>query len=184
MIEQLLKWSSKSNYVVDSTMFETADEAILANVVAFDNHSADVDLLVNDDGGLDLAVPGVYTVVVDAEDDALNSASVTFKVIVVAPKLTQAEVADLLDEQAAELQEVIDAQAALIAAQQAALAALEEQIEEDNATKDELAAAKAEAAAAAQQAHKQRRQHNKQQMQLKLLLMITQLKSIKLTMLN
>lgn len=140
------------NYVVDSTMFETADEAILANVVAFDNHSADVDLLVNDDGGLDLAVPGVYTVVVDAEDDALNSASVTFKVIVVAPKLTQAEVADLLDEQAAELQEVIDAQAALIAAQQAALAALEEQIEEDNATKDELAAAKAEAAAAAQQA--------------------------------
>lgn len=142
-------------YIVDSTMFETVDQAILANVVAFDNFS-DVDLIVNDDGGLDLEVPGTYTVKVDAEDAALNSSSVTFTVTVVAPKLNGAEVAALLEEQAAELQEVIDAQAALIAAQQAALAALETQVEEDNATKAELQeaqqAAAAEAAAAQQAA--------------------------------
>lgn len=137
-----------SNYQVDPSMFATADEAILANIVAFDNHSA-IDLIISDDGGLDLKVPGKYTVVVDAEDVALNKTTVTFTVTVLAPKLSDAEVAALLEEQAADFQEVIDAQETLITNQQQALEDLETQIAADNATKEELAAAKAEAAAAA-----------------------------------
>ncbi|MDD2575145.1 MAG: hypothetical protein PHD47_01605 [Acholeplasmataceae bacterium] len=164
------------NYKVDGSMFDTPEEAILANVSAFDNFSETI-LVVVDDGGLtDLSVPGVYTVSVDAEDQAANFSSVTFDVTVVAPKLTEAEVDTLLDEQRTalqavidqqkadlqalmdqqrdDLQDIIDAQEALITAQEAALAALETQVTDDGATKAELAdaLAKAQEALAAAQA--------------------------------
>ncbi len=166
---------NNSNYRVDGSMFDSAEEAILANVSAFDNFS-EVVLVVVDDGGLDLAVPGTYTVTVDAEDQAANFTTVTFDVTVVAPKLSEEEVATLLDQQAAtlqaiidqqkttlegiisqqktDLQEIIDAQQAIIDAQAAALAALETSVEDDAATKAEMQAAldKANQALAAAQA--------------------------------
>lgn len=155
-------------------MFDTAEEAILANVSAFDNFSEVV--LIVDDGGLDLAVPGVYTVSVDAEDQAANYSSVTFDVTVVAPKLSESEVDALLTAQKAALQAVIDQQKAtlealmneqkdglqgiidaqedLIEDLEAALAGLETTVTNDGATKAELAdaLAKAQQALAAAQA--------------------------------
>lgn len=166
---------NNSNYKVDGSMFDTAEEAILANVSAFDNFS-EVVLVVVDDGGLDLAVPGVYTVSVDAEDQAANFSSVTFDVTVVAPKLSESEVDALLtaqrdalqavidqqkatlealmNEQKDGLQGIIDAQEALIEDLEAALAGLETTVTNDGATKAELAdaLAKAQQALAAAQA--------------------------------
>ncbi len=109
------------NYTIETGEFATANAAILANVVAFDNYDAPDDLAVyvsNNDGLLpDTA--GTYTVEVTVEDVAGNSAMVTFDVeIVAAPVMyTAAEVdsmiADAIADQdlftATEAQALIDA---------------------------------------------------------------------------
>lgn len=141
-----------SNYKVDKDMFETVEDAILANVVGWDNFS-DVDFIVDDSGGLDLNVPGTYTVMVTAEDKAANDASVSFTVEVVAAKLSEAEVTDLLNAQKEALEAVIQEQQELIQAQKDALEALQGKVDttlpNDNKEYTDGKVAEANAAAAA-----------------------------------
>jgi|GEM_PF-614453 len=104
------------NYMVDSSDFDNVNEAILANVVAFDNYDTNDDLAiyVSDNGGLLLTTPGTYTVEVTVEDMAGNSAMVEFDVEVVeAPIiLTQAQIEALIADNSmseAEVQAMIAA---------------------------------------------------------------------------
>jgi hypothetical protein len=105
------------NYTIDATDFDNVNNAILANVVAFDNYDPvdDLAVYVSDNGGLLLGTPGTYTVEVTVEDMAGHSAVVEFDVEVVAAPiiLTQTQVqamidaVDLLTEE--EVQAMIDA---------------------------------------------------------------------------
>ena len=102
-----------NNYKVETNAFANVTQAILANVVAFDNYdsNADLSMYVSSNGGMTL-VPGTYTVEVTVEDEAGNSTVVSFSVTVVPAKLTQAEVQALLDAQTltqAEIQALINA---------------------------------------------------------------------------
>jgi uncharacterized coiled-coil protein SlyX len=109
------------NYQVIVGEYTSVDDAILANVVAFDNFDdqADIAMFVSDDDDLDLAVPGTYTVEVTLEDAAGNATVVSFDVVVVA----NAEAADI-----AELEALIDDLEAQIAAAETANGALADQI--------------------------------------------------------
>jgi hypothetical protein len=102
-----------NNYKVEANAFTTVNQAILANVVAFDftDPVSALSMYVSNNGGMTL-VPGTYTVEVTVEDAAGNSAVQSFNVTVIAPKLTEAEVQALLDAQAltqAEIQAMINA---------------------------------------------------------------------------
>jgi len=120
------------NYTIVVGEFDSADDAILANVAAFDFNDAQEDLAVyvSDNGGLIISTPNTYTVEVTIEDVAGNSAVVTFDVTVVAAPViisqagidasiqaaidaaVAAEIQDLLDAQTiteAEIQALIDA---------------------------------------------------------------------------
>lgn len=102
-----------NNYKVEANAFSTVNQAILANVVAFDYNDsiADLSMYVSNNGGMTL-VPGTYTVEVTVEDKAGNATVQSFQVTVVAPKLTQAEVQALLDAQVltqAQIQALINA---------------------------------------------------------------------------
>ncbi len=90
-------------FKVDNTMYETVNEAILANVVGFDNYG-ELSMFVTNDGGADLSVPGKYTVKVEVEDEAGNSVFVQYTLEVVEPKLTQDEVDALLAAQKASME--------------------------------------------------------------------------------
>ena len=74
------------DYTVVVGEFATADEAILANVAAFDFYDAQDDLAiyVSDNGGTIITAPGTYSVAVTIEDVAGNSAVVEFDITVVA----------------------------------------------------------------------------------------------------
>jgi len=84
------------DYTIVVGDFATADDAILANVAAFDTFNAQDDLAVyvSSNGGLVVSTPGTYNVEVTVEDVAGNSAVVTFAVTVVAAPVivTQAEI--------------------------------------------------------------------------------------------
>jgi hypothetical protein len=102
-----------NNYKIEANAYTTVNQAILANVVAFDftDDVSDLSMYVSNNGGMTL-VPGTYTVEVTVEDAAGNTAVQSFDVTVIAPKLTEAEVQALLDAQAltqAEIQALIDA---------------------------------------------------------------------------
>ncbi|MDA3931339.1 MAG: hypothetical protein PF513_01230 [Tenericutes bacterium] len=119
------------DYMIDSTDFANVNNAILANIVAFDNSDPvdDLAIYVSDNGGLLLNTPGTYTVEVTVEDMAGNTAIAEFDVEVVAAPiilteaqvqalidsvdlLTEAEVQAMLDDQIitqAEIQALIDA---------------------------------------------------------------------------
>ena len=109
------------NYQVIVGEYTSVDDAILANVVAFDNFDdqADIAMFVSDDDDLDLAVPGTYTVEVTLEDAAGNATVVSFDVVVVA----NAEAADI-----AALEALIDDLEAQIDAAETANGALADQI--------------------------------------------------------
>ncbi|MGD9910122.1 MAG: hypothetical protein AB7U79_05920 [Candidatus Izemoplasmatales bacterium] len=88
------------NYAITVGDYTSANAAILANVVAFDNFDSQDDLAVyvSDNGGLLVGTPGTYTVEVTVEDLTGNSAVVTFDVDVVADdSLTSTDVQDLID---------------------------------------------------------------------------------------
>jgi len=102
-----------NNYKVEANAFANVNQAILANVVAFDNYdgSDDLSMYVSNNGGMTL-VAGTYTVEVTVEDEAGNATVQSFDVTVIAPKLTQEEVQALLDAQTltqAEIQALINA---------------------------------------------------------------------------
>jgi len=113
------------NYKVERNAYSSINQAILANVVAFDytDDYEDLSIYVSNNGGM-VFVPGTYTVEVTVEDAAGNSTAQTFTVTVVPAKLTLEEVQALLDAQtitAAEIQAMIDAQTITAAEAQALL---------------------------------------------------------------
>jgi hypothetical protein len=102
-----------NNYKVESNAYANVNQAILANVVAFDYYdsASDLSMYVSNNGGMTLT-PGTYTVEVTVEDRAGNATVQSFQVTVIAPKLTQEEVQALLDAQTltqAEIQALINA---------------------------------------------------------------------------
>lgn len=109
------------NYQVKVGEYTSVDDAILANVVAFDNvdDQADIAMYVSEDDDLDLAVPGTYTVEVTLEDAAGNATVVSFDVVVVANE----EAADI-----AALEALIDDLEAQIAALETTNGSLADQI--------------------------------------------------------
>jgi len=117
------------SYRIDQNEFDNVNEAILANVVAFDNFDPvdDLAIYVSDNGGLMLNTPGVYTVEVTVEDMAGNTAVAEFDVEVVAvvPALTAEEIQDMIDAggflTAEEIQEMFDDQTLTAAEIQALL---------------------------------------------------------------
>lgn len=115
-----------NDYMIEIGEYSVIDDAILANVAAFDffDASEDLSVYVSNNGGLVLATAGTYTVEVTVEDEAGNSDMVSFDVVVVAPEVTTADVVALLDNQTltdAEITALVDA---------AILAAVPEVIEE------------------------------------------------------
>jgi hypothetical protein len=82
------------NYTIFENEFGTANEAILANVVAFDNYSDrdDLAIYVSNNGGLLVDTVGTYTVEVTIEDYAGHTSMVSFDVEVVAAPYTDAEI--------------------------------------------------------------------------------------------
>jgi hypothetical protein len=85
-----------NKYQINQGEYTNVNDAILANVVAFDNFDQvdDLAIYVSDNGGLMLNTPGVYDVEVTVEDMAGNYAVVEFSVKVVAVEtyLTEAEI--------------------------------------------------------------------------------------------
>lgn len=104
------------NFTIDASDFDSVNDAILANVVAFDNFDPvdDLAIYVSDNGSMNLSTPGTYTVEVTVEDMAGNSAMVEFDIEVVAAPiiLTEAQIQTLIADNsmdATEVQAMIDA---------------------------------------------------------------------------
>lgn len=138
------------NYRIVEGQFTNVNQAILANVVAFDNYDAVADLAVyvSNNGGLNLNVPGTYNVEVTVEDEAGNATVKSFPVVVlnddkadqIANLIDQLQDAqDALDDLEGQLGDTdtalnaakarIDALEAALAAAQAALQQAQEDIE-------------------------------------------------------
>lgn len=90
---------NEDKYMIEIGEYKTANTAILANVVAFDNfdENSDLAIYVSDNGGLTVGVEGVYTVEVTVEDVAGNSTVVEFHVEVVPGPLSEEEVQAMID---------------------------------------------------------------------------------------
>ncbi|VEU82815.1 hypothetical protein [Acholeplasma hippikon] len=84
-------------FKVQIGQFTNVNDAIFANVVAFDNYDTNLALFVESNGGLNLTKTGKYTVVVGVEDGNGNASSVTFEIEVVENPL-QKEIDKLLTE--------------------------------------------------------------------------------------
>ncbi|MBN3490773.1 hypothetical protein JV173_04510 [Acholeplasma equirhinis] len=127
-----------SNYRVNASQFANASQAILANVVAYDNYDtpSQLAMFVESNGGLNLNVPGTYNVMVAVEDRAGNSTTASFSVTVVAAPASGDQLA-ALNAQITALQNALDA----------ALAANDEMGEDLEDLQAELAALQAELAA-------------------------------------
>ncbi len=103
------------DYTIVVGEFDAANDAILANIVAFDANDAQDDLAiyVSNNGGLVVSTPGTYSVEVTVEDMAGNSAVVAFDVTVEAAPVivTQAEIDATIDTAVAgDVQNLLDAQ--------------------------------------------------------------------------
>lgn len=74
--------------------FNNANNAILSNVVAFDNYDGrdDLSMYVSSNGGLIITAPGTYTVEVTVEDYAGNSTVVSFDVVITEASYTDEEI--------------------------------------------------------------------------------------------
>lgn len=101
-------------FAIESDDFDSVNDAILANVAAYDytDDAEDLAVYVSDNGGLDLATAGVYTVEVTVEDAAGNSDVRSFDVTVKEAKPSTGDVQDLIDDQKVtddDIQALIDA---------------------------------------------------------------------------
>ena len=107
-----------NNYSIVEGQFTNINQAILANVVAFDNFddADDLAMYVSNNGGLNLTTPGAYTVEVTIEDAAGNATVKTFTVTVINDDKADT-IADLEDQLADAIADLEAAQAALTAAQ-------------------------------------------------------------------
>lgn len=89
----------EDNVKVDPAIYTNRDTAVLANIIAFDNATAnnELDKYVSSYGGLDLNKPGTYNVEVTVGDMAGNQTIVEFKVTVIEPTPNRGEVEELQD---------------------------------------------------------------------------------------
>lgn len=104
------------NYSIFAGEYTSVNNAILANVVAYDFTDDQDDLVkyVSNNGGLNLTTPGTYTVEVTVEDVAGHTDVQTFTVTVKPALLTEADVEALIEDNtlsAADIQALIDADA-------------------------------------------------------------------------
>ena len=105
-----------NEYTVYAGEFASANEAILANVVAFDFYDAPEDLamFVSDNGGTLINIPGTtYEVEVTVEDVAGNATVVAFEITIVPmpeAAITQDDLDDAIAAANAETQALLDAQ--------------------------------------------------------------------------
>lgn len=93
-------------YTVSSEDFSNVNDAILANVVAFDEFDKNLSVYVASNGGMSLTKAGEYNVSVEAVDANGNSTVVAFKVKVVLPKASLTQ--DDLDAAIEDLQKEIE----------------------------------------------------------------------------
>lgn len=103
------------NYSIYAGEYDNVNQAILANVVAYDFTDAQSDLVkyVSNNGGLDLTTPGTYTVEVTVEDVAGHTDVQSFDVVVKEAMLTEADVEALIEDNtlsAADVQALIEAE--------------------------------------------------------------------------
>lgn len=98
------------NYSIYAGQYTSINNAILANVVAYDFTDAqeDLALYVSNNGGLNLSTPGTYTVEVTVEDEVGHTDVVTFDVMVMDALVTQADI-DNAALTEADVQALIDA---------------------------------------------------------------------------
>jgi len=102
------------NYAIYAGEYDNVNDAILANVVAYDFTDAQDDLVkyVSNNGGLDVATPGTYTVEVTVEDAAGHTDVQSFDIVVKEAMLTEADVEALIEDNtlsADDVQALIDA---------------------------------------------------------------------------
>jgi hypothetical protein len=102
------------DYAIESDEFDSVNDAILANVVAYDftDSADDLAIYVSSNGGLDLDTPATYTVEVTVEDVAGHTDVRQFDVVVKAAKPSSDDVQSLIDDNQvtdAEIQALIDA---------------------------------------------------------------------------
>lgn len=88
------------NYSIYAGEYTNVNNAILANVVAYDFTDAQEDLVmyVSNNGGLNVTTPGTYTVEVTVEDAAGHTDIQSFDVVVKEAMLTEADVEALIEE--------------------------------------------------------------------------------------
>jgi hypothetical protein len=102
------------NYSFYAGEYDNVNDAILANVVAYDFTDAQDDLVkyVSNNGGLNLTTPGTYTVEVTVEDVAGHTDVQSFDIVVKEAMLTEADIEALIEDNtlsAADIQALIDA---------------------------------------------------------------------------
>jgi hypothetical protein len=103
------------NYAIYAGEYDSVNDAILANVVAYDFTDAQDDLVkyVSNNGGLNLTTPGTYTVEVTVEDVAGHTDVQSFDIVVKEAMLTEADVEALIEDNtlsAADVQALIEAE--------------------------------------------------------------------------
>jgi hypothetical protein len=103
------------NYSIYAGEYDNKDDAILANVVAYDFTDVQADLVkyVSNNGGLDLTTPGTYTVEVTVEDAAGHTDVQSFDIVVKEAMLTEVDVEALIEDNtlsAADVQALIEAE--------------------------------------------------------------------------
>ncbi len=102
------------NYSFYAGEYDNVNDAILANVVAYDFTDAQDDLVkyVSNNGGLNLTTPGTYTVEVTVEDVAGHTDVQSFDIVVKEAMFTEADIEALIEDNtlsAADIQALIDA---------------------------------------------------------------------------
>lgn len=126
-----------NNYKIVEGQYTNINQAILANIVGFDNYDLeDVAMYVSNNGGLNLTTPGVYTVEVTVEDAAGNATVKSFTVTV----LNDDKADDI-----AELEAALEAAEAALTAAQADLTDAEDRLDDLEAAVAAAQAALAEA---------------------------------------
>jgi hypothetical protein len=103
------------NYKIEQDDFDSINDAILSNVVAYDltDSQADLVMYVSDNGGLNLTTPGTYTVEVTVEDVAGHTDAKSFDIIVREARITEADIEALIEDNtlsAADIQALIEAE--------------------------------------------------------------------------
>jgi hypothetical protein len=123
------------NYSIYAGEYSNVNNAILANVVAYDFTDAQDDLVmyVSNNGGLNVTTPGTYTVEVTVEDAAGHTDVQSFDVVVKEAMLTEADVEALIEENTLSSADVITLIEANVLAEADVLALIEANVlsEED-----------------------------------------------------